>query len=207
MITYGSVCSGIEAASVGWKDLDWKPLWFAEIDKFSSKVLAHHYPDVPNLGDMLTIADRLDEVGVPDVLVGGTPCQTFSLSGGRGSISDERGSLSLSFTEIYREIKRRKPHAIALWENVPGVLHTNDNAFGYFLAGLVGANSPITPRERWGNQGVVDYGENGGVAWRVLDAQYFGVAQRRRRVFVVASSSGRRSAEILLERTSESGNH
>lgn len=203
-ITYGSVCSGIEAASVAWKPLGWRPLWFAEFDKFPAQVLAHHYPSIPNVGDMTRIEGAVQDVGVPDVLVGGTPCQSFSLAGERGGLDDDRGALSLSFVRIYHEIRLSKPNAIALWENVPGALSSRDNAFGCILAGLVGVDGPIDPGGKWQRQGMVS-GPMGGAAWRVLDAQYFGVAQQRRRLFVVASSSVERCAEILFERACCSG--
>ena len=189
MISFGSVCSGIEAASVAWQPLGWKAAWFSEIEPFPSAVLAHHYPDVPNLGDMTTLPERIrsGEVAAPDLLCGGTPCQAFSVAGLRRSLDDARGNLSLTFCEIANAIDAIKP-AIIFWENVPGVLNTKDNAFGCFLAGLAGEDEALVPPGgRWTNAGFVD-GPARAVAWRVLDAQYFGVAQRRRRVFVVASA-------------------
>lgn len=192
---FGSVCSGIEAASVAWHPLGWKAAWLSEIEPFPSAVLAHHYPDVPNLGDMTTLPDRIrsGEVEAPDLFCGGTPCQAFSVAGQRKSLDDARGNLSLTFCEIANAIDERRLHAglvpgIIFWENVPGVLNTKDNAFGCFLAELAGEELPIQPpRDKWTNAGVV-LGPQRTVAWRVLDAQYFGVAQRRRRVFVVASA-------------------
>ena len=189
MLSFGSVCSGIEAASVAWQPLGWKAAWFSEIEPFPSAVLAHHYPDVPNLGDMTTLPARIrsGEVAAPDLLCGGTPCQAFSVAGLRRSLDDARGNLSLTFCEIANAIDAIKP-AIIFWENVPGVLNTKDNAFGCFLAGLAGEDEALVPPGgRWTNAGFVD-GPARAVAWRVLDAQYFGVAQRRRRVFVVASA-------------------
>jgi DNA (cytosine-5)-methyltransferase 1 len=192
---FGSVCSGIEAASVAWHPLGWKAAWVSEIEPFPSAVLAHHYPDVPNLGDMTTLPHRIraGEVEAPDLLCGGTPCQAFSVAGLRKSLDDERGNLSLTFCEIANAIdvrlfaERQQP-CVVFWENVPGVLSTKDNAFGCFLAGLAGEDEAfIPPGGRWTNAGFVD-GPQRAVAWRVLDAQYFGVAQRRRRVFVVASA-------------------
>jgi DNA (cytosine-5)-methyltransferase 1 len=186
---FGSVCSGIEAASVAWEPLGWKAAWFSEIEPFPCAVLKHHYPDVPNLGDMTKLPDliRNGQVEVPDLLCGGTPCQAFSVAGLRRSLSDERGNLSLTFCEIADAIDEKRK-SIIFWENVPGVLNTKDNAFGCFLAGLAGEDEAlIPPRGRWTNAGFVD-GPQRAVAWRVLDAQYFGVAQRRRRVFVVASA-------------------
>ncbi|KFC13144.1 DNA adenine-methylase, partial [Trabulsiella guamensis ATCC 49490] len=192
---YGSVCSGIEAASVAWESLGWQPAWFAEIEAFPSAVLVHHWPDVSNLGDMTRIAAavRAGEVDAPDVLVGGTPCQAFSIAGLREGLSDERGQLTLSYVELANAIdaKRRErgdPESIIVWENVPGVLSSKDNAFGCFLAGLAGESSELQPAGRkWTHAGCVS-GPQRAVAWRVLDAQFFGVAQRRRRVFVVASA-------------------
>jgi DNA (cytosine-5)-methyltransferase 1 len=192
---FGSVCSGIEAASVAWHPLGWKAAWLSEIEPFPSAVLAHHYPDVPNLGDMTLLPERIlsGEVEAPDVFCGGTPCQAFSVAGLRNSLDDARGNLSLTFVGIANAIDhvrsvRRDDPAIIFWENVPGVLSTKDNAFGCFLGALAGEDDPILPPgEKWTNAGCV-YGPQRTVAWRVLDAQYFGVAQRRRRVFVAASA-------------------
>lgn len=204
---YGSVCSGIEAASKAWEPLGWKPAWFSEIEPFPSAVLAHHWPEVTNLGDMTKIADavRAGEVEAPDVLVGGTPCQAFSIAGLREGLSDDRGQLTLSYVELANAIdaKRRErgePEAIIVWENVPGVLSSKDNAFGCFLAGLAGESSELQPAgEKWTHAGCVS-GPERVIAWRVLDAQFFGVAQRRRRVFVVASArKGFDPAAVLFE--------
>ena len=204
---YGSVCSGIEAASKAWEPLGWKPAWFSEIEPFPSAVLAHHWPEVTNLGDMTKIADavRVGEVEAPDVLVGGTPCQAFSIAGLREGLSDDRGQLTLSYVELANAIdaKRRErgePEAIIVWENVPGVLSSKDNAFGCFLAGLAGESSELQPAGgKWTHAGCVS-GPERVIAWRVLDAQFFGVAQRRRRVFVVASARrGFDPAAVLFE--------
>ena len=204
---YGSVCSGIEAASKAWEPLGWKPAWFSEIEPFPSAVLAHHWPEVSNLGDMTKIADavRAGDVEAPDVLVGGTPCQAFSIAGLREGLSDERGQLTLSYVELANAIdaKRRErgePESIIVWENVPGVLSSKDNAFGCFLAGLAGESSELQPAGgKWTNAGCVS-GPERVIAWRVLDAQFFGVAQRRRRVFVVASArKGFDPAAVLFE--------
>ncbi len=214
-ITFGSVCSGIEAASVAWHPLGWRAAWLAEIEAFPCAVLAHHYPDVPNLGDMTTIARRAltGEVPAPDVFCGGTPCQAFSVAGLRNSLDDTRGNLTLKFVEIadaidHVRVRRGEDECIVFWENVPGVLNTKDNAFGCFLAGLAGEDEPLVPPGKtpkpgqpwkWANAGAV-YGPRRAVAWRTLDAQYFGVAQRRRRVFVVASArKGFDPAAVLFE--------
>lgn len=189
-----SICSGIEAASVAFHPLGWQALAFAEIEPFPCSLLAHHYPGVPNLGDLTRWREWSPELlAQADVLCGGTPCQAFSVAGLRGSLSDERGNLTLTFCHLYDEIDRQRhlcgrPPAVCLWENVPGVLNTDDNAFGHFLAGLAGEDEPLTPPgARWTDAGYVR-GPRRAIAWRVLDAQYFGLAQRRERVFVVASA-------------------
>lgn len=192
---FGSVCSGIEAASVAWEPLGWRAAWFAEIEAFPSAVLRHHYPETPNLGDMSVLAQhmRLGLIEAPPLLVGGTPCQAFSVAGLRNSLADARGNLSLIYIDLLDAIdharaERNEPAAVCVWENVPGVLSAKDNAFGCFLAGLAGETVPLEPAgPRWTNAGLV-LGPSRTVAWRVLDAQYFGLAQRRRRVFVVASA-------------------
>ncbi|ECD6312686.1 Dam family site-specific DNA-(adenine-N6)-methyltransferase [Salmonella enterica subsp. enterica serovar Newport] len=225
---YGSVCSGIEAASIAWESLGWQPAWFAEIEAFPSAVLANHWPNVTNLGDMTGIASavRAGDVEAPDVLVGGTPCQAFSIAGLRNGLADKRGQLTLSYVELANAIddKRRErgeEEAIIVWENVPGVLSSKDNAFGCFLAGLAGEDEAIEPGERpaagksnrywrwnkktskhvaaWPQRGCI-YGQQRSVAWVIRDAQYFGVAQRRKRVFVVASArKDFDPAEVLFE--------
>ena len=210
---YGSVCSGIEAASKAWEPLGWKPAWFSEIEPFPSAVLANHWPEVSNLGDMTKIADavRAGDVEAPDILVGGTPCQAFSIAGLREGLSDDRGQLTLSYVELANAIdaKRRErgePESIIVWENVPGVLSSKDNAFGCFLAGLAGESCELQPAGgKWTHAGCVS-GPERVIAWRVLDAQFFGVPQKRRRVFVVASArKGFDPAEILFEQDVGSG--
>ena len=294
---YLSVCSGIEAATVAWHHMGWQPVAFSEIEKFPSAVLAHHYPDVPNLGDMTRFEEwhdadeesdkrttpemepvhpiqddrsavrgnaenaeqpvcvvrmpdgkagsgsrpcdgqsegdsvspmqrqtpkrggqRMDDVGVglpvrkkvnladADLLVGGTPCQAFSVAGQRRSLEDERGNLSLIYVNLLDKIDEHRkqsgrPAVICVWENVPGVLSTKDNAFGCFLGAVAGEDVPLKPPGgKWSDAGCV-LGPKRAIAWRVLDAQYFGVAQRRRRVFLVASArDGFRPEQILFER-------
>ena len=182
---YGSVCSGIEAASVAWHPLGWEPQWFSEIEHFPSEVLKQRFPDVPNLGDMtqLTSNPTFNEKSI-DLLVGGTPCQSFSVAGLRKGLADPRGNLMLTFLAL---ADAKKPKWI-VWENVPGVLSSNGGKdFGTFLGAL----------------GELGYG----FAYRVLDAQHFGVAQRRRRVFVVGClGDWRVAAAVLFERESLSGN-
>lgn len=203
MLTFGSVCSGIEAASVAWHPLGWETAWLAEIEKAPAAVLAHHYPTTWNMGDMTAIAPliRAGSIPAPDVLVGGTPCQAFSVAGLRNSLSDARGQLTLSFVDLANAIdEQRDEPCVVVWENVPGVLNTKDNAFGCFLAALAGEDEALVPAGgKWSNAGCV-YGPQRAIAWRVLDAQYFGVAQRRRRVFVVASArNGFDPATVLFE--------
>ena len=209
---YGSLCSGIEAASVAWEPLGWQPAWFAEIEPFPAAVLKHHWPHVPNHGDMTLLVGKIlsGAVEAPDILVGGTPCQAFSVAGLRGSLDDERGNLTLVLIRILDAIdfiraRNGQPPCILVWENVPGVLNTKDNAFGCFLGGLAGESLPLEPAgEKWTNAGAV-FGPAREIAWRILDAQYFRVPQRRRRVFVIASAGSLRPAEILFERQSQAG--
>lgn len=176
-----SVCSGIEAASVAWHPLGWEPVAFSEIEPFPCAVLTHHYPNTPNWGDMTKFKDWPD--ATVDLLCGGTPCQSFSVAGLRKGLDDPRGNLMLTFGAIASKYRPRW----LVWENVPGVLSSNGGRdFGTFLGML----------------GQLGYG----FAYRVLDAQYFGVAQRRRRVFVVAHlGDWRRAAAVLFERHSLSG--
>ena len=176
-----SVCSGIEAASVAWHPLGWESVAYSEIEPFPCKVLAHHYPDVPNLGDMTKFKEWPD--ADVNVFVGGTPCQSFSVAGLRKGLDDPRGNLMLTYLAI---AQRYRPNWL-VWENVPGVLSSaGGRDFGSFLGGLA----------------VIGYG----FAYRVLDAQYFGVAQRRRRVFVVGYlGNWRPAAAVLFERHSLQG--
>jgi DNA (cytosine-5)-methyltransferase 1 len=221
-LRYGSVCSGIEAATVAWHPLGWRAAWLCELADAPAQILAHHYPGVPNLRDMTLIPGilrglrkhgRLNELRNLidiDLLVGGTPCQAFSVAGLRESLSDARGNLTLVFVRIVRLVDAYRHRYcdgkgldFVVWENVPGVLSTKDNALGSFLAGLVGEDEPLVPGEqagaRWSNAGAV-YGPEGAAAWRVLDAQYFGLAQRRKRVFLVrCPRGGADPAKILFE--------
>ena len=183
---YLSVCSGIEAASVAWESLGWTPVGFSEIEPFPCRVLQHHYPDVKNYGDMTKYKEWDIDGDSVDLLVGGTPCQAFSVAGLRKGLEDPRGNLSLVFVGM---VEHFKPEWV-VWENVPGVLSSNGGRdFGSFIGAL--AN--------------IGYG----FAWRCLDAQHFGVPQRRRRIFLVGHSSGdsRRAGEVLFEPESLSGNH
>ena len=179
---YLSVCSGIEAASVAWKDFEWEAVGFSEIEKFPSEVLKHHYPTVTNFGDMTKYKEwNLESI---DILVGGTPCQSFSVAGLRKGLEDPRGNLMLTYCGLLDKFRPKW----FIWENVPGVLSSNGGRdFGSFLGA------------------VAELGY--GFAYRVLDAQYFGVAQRRRRVFVVGClGNWQFAAKVLFESESLSGN-
>ncbi|MFI8608547.1 DNA cytosine methyltransferase [Pseudomonas sp. NPDC077649] len=207
MITYGSVCSGIEAATVAWHPLGWRAEWFAEIEPFPSAVLEYRWPEVSNLGDMTRLARQVlaGTIPAPEVLVGGTPCQAFSVAGMRAGLDDPRGQLTIKYVELADatdliRARRGEPAAIVVWENVPGVLSDKGNAFGCFLGALAGEDCELQPAgKRWQDAGCV-YGPKRTIAWRVLDAQYFGLAQRRRRVFVVASArAGFDPATVLFE--------
>lgn len=262
---FGSVCSGIEAASVAWSPLGWEAAWLAEVDVAASLVLAHrfgatapqHMPSpfensidekerkarataikrmgrekwgdaVVNWGDFTRLPEavRSGAAEGPDVLCGGTPCQAFSIAGLRGGLDDPRGQLTLSFVELADAIDERraaegKPPCIIFWENVPGVLSHEGNPFGHFLAALAGDDDAIEPGPRpesgrssafwtwkkasgehsakWPVSGAV-VGPSRTVAWVVKDAQFFGLAQRRERVFVVASArEGFDPAAVLFE--------
>lgn len=201
---FGSVCSGIEAASVAWRPLGWEAAWLSEIEPFPCALLAHHYPDVPNLGDMTKFEDWPDdEKHSIDVLCGGTPCQSFSVAGLRKGMDDPRGNLMLTFGAIAAKYRPRW----LVWENVPGVLFSNDGRdFASFL-GLITGQEVEVPAGGWANSGIVSgIPDAYGAAFRVLDAQYFGVAQRRRRVFVVGClGDWRGSAAVLFERHSLQG--
>ncbi|KPW41457.1 hypothetical protein ALO87_200034 [Pseudomonas syringae pv. apii] len=194
-LQYGSVCSGIEAATAAWHPLGMEPVWFAEIEPFPSAVLAYHYPRTPNLGDMTKLGALVlaGKIKAPDVLVGGTPCQAFSVAGMRQGMLDPRGALTIKYVDLADAVdhvrtSRNQPESIIVWENVPGVLSDKGNAFGCFLGALAGEDCELQPPgKRWQDAGCV-YGPKRTIAWRILDAQYFGLAQRRRRVFLVASA-------------------
>jgi DNA (cytosine-5)-methyltransferase 1 len=226
LIDYGSFCSGIEAASVAWERLGFVPRWFSEIEPFPSAVLEHHWPHVFNVGDMVHIPSyiRARIIPAPLIAVGGTPCQSYSVAGSRLGLDDPRGQLTLSFVESLNaidEMRGKDDECIFVWENVPGVLSDSGNAFGEFLGKLVGDETILTPEPRptrgessqfwqwdkkkhihtlkWANAGCV-IGRTRAVAWRVIDAQYFGVAQRRRRLFVIGSArKGFDASKVLFE--------
>ena len=241
---FGSVASGIEAASVAWHPLGWKAAWLAEVDVPASAVLAHRLgatapvfpldPDeeglsasdrksrtlaikaaskiawrdrITNWGDMTRLPGliRSGEAEAPDILCGGCPCQSFSIAGLRGGLEDRRGNLTLAFVQIANAIdevrdERGEQPCVVFYENVPGILTDKGNAFGHFIAGLAGESVPVEPpRGKWPNAGIV-LGPQRTVAWIVIVAQYFGLAQRRARVFVVASAlEGFDPGHVLFE--------
>lgn len=173
---YVSIFSGIEAASVAWEPLGWEPVAFSEIEAFPSAVLAARYPRVPNLGDITKIDwSKHDDCRTADLLVGGSPCQSFSIAGGRTGLAGASGLM----WEYVRAVRELRPRWI-VWENVPGALSSSHGEdFGCLLRALDGLGY--------------------GLAWRILDAQYFGVAQRRHRLFVVGSLGDQRAADVLFE--------
>ena len=177
-LTYLSVFSGIEAASVAWKDLGWEPIGFSEIEPFPCALLKHHFPKVKNYGDITQYHTWGIEPGTVDILIGGSPCQAFSVAGLRKGLTDPRGNLALVFLGLADRIRPRW----IIWENVPGVLHSNGGRdFGAFLGAL----------------GELGYKW----AYRVLDARYYGTPQSRRRVYLVASNTdGLHPAELLFNK-------
>jgi DNA (cytosine-5)-methyltransferase 1 len=184
-LKYLTVCSGIEAQSTAW-DEHWDAVAFADVDPFCNAFLAHKYPSIPNLGDMTAI--DWSQIEDTDIFMGSTPCQSFSLAGSRKSLNDSRGQLTKTFVEAWNELTARDQCPILFWENVDGVLSTKDNAFGCMLAAILGEEEPIASRRKngkWSRSGFF-LGQHRSVAYRVVDAQYFGVPQRRNRIFLCA---------------------
>ena len=209
IITYGSVCSGIEVAHIALKPLGFEPLWFSENADFPSKLLRYHYPDISNYGDMMGIADKIrnNEIPSPMLLCGGTPCNSFSTLGKQLGLDDERGMLSLEFCNIANAIddvrlSNNEGQCLILWENVEGILKDKGNAFGIFLYNLTNNDSTLNVK-RWSSCGIVK-GKKRTAVWRVLDAVNFGLPQKRKRVFVVASSNPNYN---LLDMLLEIGNY
>ncbi len=202
--TVGSICSGIEAASVAWKPLGLEFSWFSEIAPFPSRVLYEKFPEIRNLGDMNNIPEALleEKICAPDLICGGTPCQAFSLAGGQKGLNDERGNLTLKFVDIIeandkiREKNSQEPCTV-FWENVEGVLTDKTNAFGCLISSLAGLDTEISMK-KWSNAGLLE-GPKRNVAWRVLDAKYFGLPQQRRRLYVLAGGKEFHPEDVLFE--------
>ena len=204
--TVGSICSGIEAASVAWVPLGYEFKWFSEIAPFPSRLLAEKYPNVPNLGDMSGIEDaiKLGTVETTDVICGGTPCQAFSYAGWKKGLKDNRGNLTLKFVDIVNandDIRQEhsKAPALVFWENVEGVLSDKTNAFGCFISSLAGLMDVLKVKGRWPSAGFVR-GPRRTVAWRVIDAKYFGIPQQRKRLYVIAGEDSTHPESILFEK-------
>ena len=201
----GSICSGIEAASVAWSSLNFEFEWFSEISAFPAKLLKEKYPETPNLGDMCDIPEIINkgDIAAPDLICGGTPCQAFSLAGWKKGLEDTRGNLTLRFVDIVnandsvRQLAN-KPKTIVFWENVEGVLRDKTNAFGCLLASLAGYDEEINLLKKWPQSGLIR-GPLRNVAWRVIDAKYFGLPQQRRRLYLIAGGKDFNPEDILFE--------
>ena len=204
--TVGSVCSGIEAASVAWEPFGVIFNWFSEIADFPSRLLSEKYPDIPNLGDMNNIPDMLyaGEAKTSDLICGGTPCQAFSYAGWQNGLNDDRGNLTLKFVDIIdANDKMRLSEGLdrgkVFWENVEGVLTDKTNAFGCFISSLAGLSCVLEVEgNRWPSAGLL-FGNKRNVGWRVLDAKYFGLPQQRRRLYVVAGGKDFNPGAVLFE--------
>jgi site-specific DNA-cytosine methylase len=199
-VRYLSLFSGIEACTQAWHPLGWLPVAFAEIEPFPCAVLAHHYPDVPNLGSVTDITDeQIKALGPIDLVVGGSPCQDLSVAGKRAGFDGERSSLFFEQMRIFHAARRLCGARWLLWENVPGAFSSNWGAdFAAVVGEMAGCEFGV-PRNGWKSAGVA-VGPNGLCEWRVLDAQYFGLAQRRRRVFALLDTGDWHSRQpVLLE--------
>ena len=205
--TIGSVCSGIEAASIAFNPYGLKVKWLSEIAEFPSKILKEKFPNIENLGDMNLIPKKIfnQEIYAPDMICGGTPCQAFSLAGMQNGLNDDRGNLTLKFVDIIEandniRMKKQKKRSIVFWENVEGVLSDKTNAFGCFIASLAGAKKALTIEgNKWPNSGLIR-GKKRNIAWRILDAKFFGLPQQRRRLYVLAGGKDFFPENVLFEK-------
>ncbi len=202
--TVGSVCSGIEAASVAWQPLGLSFQWFSEIAPFPSQVLENKFPRIMNLGDMNLIADMITDgrICAPDLICGGTPCQAFSMAGWKKGLGDTRGNLTLRFVDIIEANDRARVRnglepCTVFWENVEGVLTDKTNAFGCLISSLAGLDE-VFSLKKWPSAGAI-HGRVRNVAWRVLDAKYFGLPQQRRRLYVLAGGRDFYPENVLFE--------
>ncbi len=203
-LTFGSVCSGIEASQLAFRPFGFEQSWSSEIANFPSKVLNYHYTNIPNVGDMVNLPDLIlnREYPAPDIFCGGTPCQAFSLAGWKNGLADKRGQLTMTFIKIANAIDRIRledgqTKSIVLWENVEGVLNDRTNAFGNFIAGLAGFEKEIKV-SKWSKSGYLE-GKDRNVAWRVIDAKYFGLPQQRKRLYVLAGGKDFKPDQVLFE--------
>lgn len=202
----GSVCSGIEAASVAWEPFGVQFEWFSEIAPFPSRLLAEKYPSIPNLGDMNDIPDKIvrGEITAPDLICGGTPCQAFSLAGLKNGLKDNRGNLTLKFVDIIEandavRMSNGKERCKVFWENVEGVLKDKTNVFGCLISSLAGLDRVLSLKDgKWPTSGLIR-GNTRNVAWRVLDAKFFGLPQQRRRLYLVAGGKDFYPEDVLFE--------
>ncbi len=202
--TVGSICSGIEAASVAWKPLGVSFKWFSEIAVFPSNVLKIKFPNVNNLGDMNEMPKLIEKgkIDAPDLLCGGTPCQAFSYAGNQQGLKDDRGNLTLKFVDIIKandKIRKKNGQepSVVFWENVEGVLSDKTNAFGCLVSTLAGLKT-VYSLEKWPTAGLIE-GPKRNVAWRVLDAKHFGLPQQRRRLYVLAGGKDFHPESFLFE--------
>lgn len=202
--TVGSICSGIEAASVAWTSLGASFSWFSEIASFPSQVLKNKFPDICNLGDMNKIPDLIlqRKIAAPDLICGGTPCQAFSYAGNQLGLNDDRGNLTLKFVDIIKandKIRKEdgKEPCTIFWENVEGVLCDKTNAFGCLISSLAGLRK-VYQMDRWPSAGLLE-GPKRNVAWRVLDAKHFGLPQQRKRLYLLATGKDYHPESILFE--------
>ena len=204
---YLSLFSGIEAATQAWQSLGWECVAVSEIEPFPCAVLEHHYPHVPNLGDVTKITEQqIKDLGQIDLIVFGSPCQNLSVAGNRKGFEGEQSSLFYAAMEIIKYAKRHCKTRFALWENVPGAFSSNKGAdFTEVVKHMAGLDELNTPTNGWGKEGAA-VGSNGLLEWSVLDAQWFGLAQRRKRVFAIVDFGEWASRPpILLERESLRG--
>lgn len=204
---YLSLFSGIEAATQAWQPLGWECVAVSEIEPFPCAVLEHHYPDVPNLGDVTKITEQqIKDLGQIDLVVFGFPCQDLSVAGGRKGFQGERSSLFYDAIRVIEYAKRHCGTRFALLENVPGAFSSNKGAdFTEVVKHMAGLDDLDTPKNGWGKEGAA-VGDNGLLEWSVLDAQWFGLAQRRKRVFAIVDFGDWASRPpILLERESLRG--
>lgn len=202
--TIGSVCSGIEAASVAWEPMGYKFLWFSEIADFPSAILREKYRSIPNLGDMTHIPEKIQngEIEAPDLICGGTPCQAFSFAGFQNGLNDDRGNLTLKYVDIIDandriRMQHGKQRSVVFWENVEGVLSDKTNAFGCFISYLAGLEHTVEEK-KWPKAGLIR-GPKRNVAWRVIDAKYFGLPQQRKRLYVLAGGKDFSPENVLFE--------